>query len=99
MNEPARYEIRVAEHLDTRLAKWFDGLAIISFADSEETLLRGELADQSALFGVLGKIRDLGLTLISVQRAERISPDVRVSTALHYSDAPANRDDAFSEGR
>ncbi len=68
MDDPARYEIRVAEHLAERWARWFDGLEIIHDAESGETLLRGEMMDQPALFGVLGKVRDLGLTLISVQR-------------------------------
>ena len=68
MDEPAHYEIRVAEHLDKRLAEWFGELEIINAAESDETILRGEMVDQPALFGVLGKIRDLGLTLISVQR-------------------------------
>jgi len=68
MDEPACYEIRVAEHFDERLAKWFGDLEIAHSAESGETILRGEMTDQPALFGVLGKIRDLGLTLISVQR-------------------------------
>jgi len=68
MDEPARYEIRIAEHFDERLARWFGELEITHPAESGETILRGEMADQPALFGVLGKIRDLGLTLISVQR-------------------------------
>ncbi len=67
MEESMRYEIRVAEPLDERWAKWFDGLEIISH-ESDGTILRGEMADQPALFGVLGKVRDLGLTLIWVQR-------------------------------
>ncbi len=68
MDGPAQYEIVIAEHLDERWAQWFGGLAIIHSAGSNETILRGEMADQAALFGVLGKIRDRGLTLISVQR-------------------------------
>ena len=68
MDEPAHYEIRVAERFDDRLAAWFGGLAIVSDADFDGTVLRGEMLDQSALFGVLGKMRDLGLTLILVQR-------------------------------
>ncbi len=68
MDGPARYEIRVAEHLAERWAKWFDGLEIVHDAASGETLFCGEIKDQSALFGVLGKVRDLGLTLISVRR-------------------------------
>ena len=68
MDEPAHYEIRVAEHLDERWAKWFCDLEIVHSAESEETILLGAMADQPMLFGVLGTIRDLGLTLISVQR-------------------------------
>ncbi len=68
MDEPARYEIRIAEHLGKGWAKWFDGVEIAYSAESDETILRGEMADQPALFGVLGKIRDLGLTLILVRR-------------------------------
>jgi hypothetical protein len=68
MDEPACYEIRVAEQLDERWAKWFGDLEILHSAECGETTLRGEMADQPALFGVLGKIRDLGLTLISVRR-------------------------------
>jgi hypothetical protein len=68
MEGPVQYEIRVAEHLDARWAKWFGGLEIIHPAGSNETILWCETVDQAQLFGVLGKIRDLGLTLISVQR-------------------------------
>jgi hypothetical protein len=50
------------------LAKWFGGLEIIHPTGSNETVLRQEMVDQAELFGVLGKIRDLGLTLISLQR-------------------------------
>ncbi len=73
MDEPAPYEIRVAEHLDERWEKWFGEVEIIHSGESRGTVLRGVLADQPALFGVLGKIRDLGLTLISVQRERPIS--------------------------
>ncbi len=67
MDDPACYEIRVAEHLDERWTKWFGDLEIV-YTESGETILRGEMADQPALFGALGKVRDLGLTLILVQR-------------------------------
>lgn len=79
MDQPARYEIRVAEHLDEHRAKWFDGLQISHMA-SGETNLAGEMADQPALFGVLARVRDLGLTLISVRRLEQGS---LVSHAAH----------------
>jgi hypothetical protein len=66
--DPARYEIRVAGVLDSRWAAWFNGLQISG--QGEETLICGLLADQSALHGVLTKVRDLGLCLISVRRLD-----------------------------
>jgi hypothetical protein len=65
---PARYEIRVAGVLDGRWAAWFNGLQISSQGD--ETVICGMLADQPALHGLLTKVRDLGLCLISVRRLE-----------------------------
>jgi hypothetical protein len=67
MDGPASYEIRIAEHLDERWTNWFGGLDL-SHTESGETVMQGRLADQPALFGVLAQIRDLGLTLVSVQR-------------------------------
>ena len=66
MDDPAHYEIRIAEELDSRWANWFDHLEIV--VESDGTLLRGVIQDQPALYGVLDRIRDLGLTLISVER-------------------------------
>ncbi len=68
MDEPAPYEIRIAEQFDERLAHWFGDVQIVDDVEFDGTILRGEMIDQPALFGVLGKIRDLGLTLILVQR-------------------------------
>ena len=65
---PARYEIRVAGVLDGRWAAWFDGLQVSSHGD--ETVICGLLADQSALHGLLTKVRDLGLCLICVRRLD-----------------------------
>jgi hypothetical protein len=65
---PACYEIRVASVLDGRWAAWFDGLQISGQAD--ETVICGLLADQAALHGLLTKIRDLGLCLVSVRRLD-----------------------------
>ncbi len=62
---PGRYEIRVKGHLGTRWAGWFDGLTITSGSDGT-TIIHGPVADQAALHGLLQKIRDLGLPLISV---------------------------------
>ena len=63
---PARYEIRVDGVLDYWWADWFAGLQVNN--NGTQTAIGGVLADQSALDGVLAKIRDLGLCLISVRR-------------------------------
>ena len=65
---PAQYEIRVAGVLDGLRADWFDGLQISGRV--EETVICGLVADQSALHGLLTKVRDLGLCLISVRRLD-----------------------------
>jgi hypothetical protein len=62
------YEIRVAGVLDSRWAAWFDGLQVSGH--SEETVISGLLTDQPALYGLLAKVRDLGLTLIAVRRLD-----------------------------
>ena len=61
----ARYEIRVEGVLDSRWAAWFDGLQVSD--GGEQTVISGLLADQPALHGLLAKIRDLGLCLLSVR--------------------------------
>jgi hypothetical protein len=62
---PEHYEIRIKGHLDLRWSDWFGGLSIIHL-EGNETLLSGPLPDQAALHGLLERIRDLNLTLISV---------------------------------
>ena len=65
---PARYEIRVAGVLDGRWAAWFNGLQVSG--QGNQTVIRGLLADQPALHGLLTRVRDLGLCLISVRRMD-----------------------------
>ena len=62
------YEIRIEGHLGNRWSDWFEGLTIHNDPDGQ-TILSGQLLDQAALFGVLARIHDLNLTLISVQRS------------------------------
>ena len=62
-----QYEIRVDGHLGTRWAAWFDGLAITSEGDGT-TVLRGPVVDQAALHGLLQKLRDVGIPLISLRQ-------------------------------
>ena len=63
---PARYQIRIDGVLDDRWADWCGGLQVET--DGTQTVITGLLADQPALHGLLAKIRDLGLCLISVCR-------------------------------
>jgi hypothetical protein len=61
------YEIRVRGHIDQHWSAWFDGLTI-SYDEDGSTVLRGPLADEAALHGVLMKVRDLALPLLAVNR-------------------------------
>jgi hypothetical protein len=65
MDKPIFYQIRVEGHLDATWADWFEGLTI-SNLEGGEALLSGYLQDQTALYGALNRISNLGLTLISV---------------------------------
>jgi hypothetical protein len=60
-----RYEIRLSGHLHERWAAWFDGLTV-AHRDDGTTVIGGPIADQAALHGLLQRVRDLGLPLISV---------------------------------
>ena len=68
-HEPMLYQIRLKGHLTAQWADWFDGLAI-SLEDNGDTLLTGSVIDQAALHGLLKKVRDIGIPLISVHRIE-----------------------------
>jgi hypothetical protein len=64
MSGTQRYEIRIQGRLDGRWSAWFDGM---EFVDEDGcTLIRGHVADQAALHGLIQKVRDLGLPLLSV---------------------------------
>lgn len=66
---PARFAIRVQGHLDARWSAWFDGLSVTTESNGT-TLIEGLVPDQAVLFGLLHKMRDIGLPLLSVVRAE-----------------------------
>jgi len=83
--EPDRYEIRVKGHLADRWAAWFDGMTLTRRADGT-TVLDGPVADQSALHGLLRKVSDLGLPLVSLTPI----PGIRMSLA---ADLPRPVDD------
>jgi hypothetical protein len=64
---PTIYQIRVAGHLSSQWVDWFEGLSIILEEDGN-SLLTGAVTDQAALYGLLKKVRDLGLSLLSVNQ-------------------------------
>ena len=68
-DEPTLYEIRLKGHLEARWADRFESMTI-TLAENGQTLLTGPVIDQAALHGLLKKIRDLGLPLISVNRVQ-----------------------------
>ncbi len=82
-NQPAVYQIKIKGHLGLQWTDWFDGLAI-ALESTGDTSLTGTVVDQAALHGLLKKVRDLGMPLISVNRA---IPD------------PAERSEAKQTGR
>ena len=64
------YQIRLQGHLGPRWTDWFGGMTL-TLEDNGETLLTGPVADQAALHGLLRKVRDLGMPLLSVIRLEK----------------------------
>jgi hypothetical protein len=67
---PTEYHIQIQGHLAKEWAEWFEGLAVQCRADGT-TILSGPVRDQAALHGLLIKVRDLGLTLVSVNQVQR----------------------------
>jgi hypothetical protein len=68
-NQPTIYQIRIKGHLGGQWTDWFGGLTITQEEDGE-TLLTGPVVDQAALHGLLKKVRDLGMPLLSVNRVK-----------------------------
>ena len=73
-NHPVVYQIRLKGHLDDRWADWFGGLTI-TLEENGDTLLTGPVPDQAALFGLLRRVRDLGMQLISVNCVDTSNQD------------------------
>jgi hypothetical protein len=69
LDQPMVYQIRIKGHLGPRWTDWFGGMTI-TLEDNGDTLLTGPVVDQAALHGMLRRVRDLGLPLISVTRVE-----------------------------
>jgi hypothetical protein len=73
--QPLVYQIRIKGHLGRQWTDWFGGLTI-TLEDNDETLLTGPVVDQAALHGLLKKVRDLGMPLVSVNRGKPGQADV-----------------------
>ena len=73
--QPLVYQFRIKGHLGSEWTDWFGGLTI-KLEDNGETLLTGPVVDQAALHGVLRKVRDLGMPLLSVTRVRPGQADV-----------------------
>ena len=74
--KPMIYQIRIEGHLDDQWTDWFSGLTI-TLEENGDTLLTGPIIDQAALFGLLKKVRDLGMPLVSLNRIESDKSDTR----------------------
>lgn len=79
-SQPNVYQIRIEGHLDDQWTDWFSGL-VITLEENGNTLLTGPVTDQAALFGLLKKVRDLGMSLVSVNRVEPCKPDMSAETS------------------
>jgi hypothetical protein len=75
---PRHYEIRLRGRLDLRWTAWFDGMTLTT-ADDGTTTLHGPVTDQAALHGLLQKVRDLGLPLLSVAPLDPEQPPASIS--------------------
>jgi hypothetical protein len=75
VDQPMVYQIRIQGHLGRQWMNWFEGLNITR-EENGNTLLRGHVVDQSALHGILKKIRDLGMPLLSVNVVDSNQPDM-----------------------
>lgn len=91
-NQDQSYEIRLKGHLDDRWTDWFEGLTI-TLEEDGDTLLTGPVIDQAALHGLLKKVRDLGLPLVSVRPLESGPP-----TTLRDRGAAGLRQDQSQQG-
>ncbi len=75
-DQPVVYQLRLQGHLGSEWADWFGGLTLTP-EENGVTLLTGPVPDQAALFGLLKKVRDLGLTLISVSQVDHSEKEIK----------------------
>jgi len=73
-SQPIVYQIRIEGHLDRQWTDWFDGMTI-TLEDNGDTLITGPVVDQAALHGLLKKVRDLGMPLLSINFVKPVQTD------------------------
>lgn len=78
-NQPTIYQIKIKSHLSSDWTDWFEGLTITPEEDGD-TLLTGPVIDQAALYGLIKKVRDLGMTLISVNPVQCNESDLELGS-------------------
>ncbi len=83
-SQPVAYQIRIKGHLGSQWTDWFEGLTI-TLEDNGDTLLTGPVVDQAALHGLLKKVRDLGMPLLSVSRVDAGHADASDETYQYRS--------------
>jgi hypothetical protein len=79
VRQPTVYRIRIKGHLGPQWTAWFEGLTI-TLEEDDNTLLSGPVVDQAALHGILKKIRDLGMPLVSINSAGASPQDNETAT-------------------
>jgi len=87
-SRPMAYQIRITGQLDARWADWFEGLTIT--LDGGDTLITGPVVDQAALHGLLKRVRDLGMPLVSVSPVESGPPTTLGTGQAGVSDVKSN---------
>ena len=88
--QPVVYQIRIKGHLSPGWTDWFEGLTLT--LEGGDTLLTGPVADQAALHGLLKKVRDLGVPLLSVVRVQPASPEALGAEGQPGSSDPNSSD-------
>ena len=92
-SQPMAYQIRITGQLGSRWADWFEGLTIT--LDGGDTVITGPVVDQAALHGLLKRVRDLGMPLVSVSPVEPDPPTTLGTGARQMSQTP-NRESAWA---
>ena len=97
-DQPVVYQIRIKGHLSSQWADWFEGMAVTR-EENGDTLLTGPVVDQSALYGLLKKVRDLGMPLLSVVCLEADRADATEVTSYSFIQVRFNEPDQYRSSK